>query len=200
MLQQAYGEDCVSRTQCHEWYQRFKSGRTSVEDDPKFGRPSTSMDEDHVEKVLAVIHQNRRLIVREVAEEAEICKSSCHLILTNKLKMHRVAEKFVPRLLTDALLIRKFLTKHEATIVPQPPYSSDLAPADFFLFPKLKSSLKGRRFQAVEETEENSIRDFRAIPQNTFQDALQNWKKTLEAVYQEWKGVLWRRQVWLICK
>ena len=122
MLQQAYGEDCVSRTQCHEWYQRFKSGRTSVEDDPKFGRPSTSMDEDHVEKVLAVIHQNRRLIVREVAEEAEICKSSCHLILTNKLKMHRVAEKFVPRLLTDALLIRKFLTKHEATIVPQPPF------------------------------------------------------------------------------
>ena len=38
MLQQAYGEDCLSRTQCHEWYQRFKSGRTSVEDDPKSGR------------------------------------------------------------------------------------------------------------------------------------------------------------------
>jgi len=34
MLQQAYGEDCLSRTQCHEWYQRFKSGRTSVEEDP----------------------------------------------------------------------------------------------------------------------------------------------------------------------
>ena len=23
MLQQAYGVDCLSRTQCHEWYQRF---------------------------------------------------------------------------------------------------------------------------------------------------------------------------------
>ena len=33
MLQHAYGEDCLSRTQCHEWYQRFKSGRTSIEDD-----------------------------------------------------------------------------------------------------------------------------------------------------------------------
>jgi len=55
MLQQVYGEDCLSRTQCHEWYQRFKSGRTSIEDDPKSGRPSTSMDDDHVEKVLAVI-------------------------------------------------------------------------------------------------------------------------------------------------
>ena len=69
MLQQAYGKDCLSRTQRHEWYQSFKSGRTSVEDDPKSGWPSTSMDDDHVEKVLAVIRQNRRLTVREVAEE-----------------------------------------------------------------------------------------------------------------------------------
>ena len=101
MLQQAYGEDCMSRTQCHEWYQRFKSDRTSIEDDPKSGRPSTSMDDDHFEKVLAVIRQNRRLTVREVAEEVGVCKSSCHLILTDKLKMRRVAAKFVPHLLTD---------------------------------------------------------------------------------------------------
>jgi len=72
-----------------------------------------------------------------------------------------------------SLLIREFLTKHETTVVAQPPYSPDLAPADFFLFPKLKS----RRFQTVEEIEENSIRDLRAIQQNTFQDAFQNWKK-----------------------
>jgi len=57
MLQQAYGEDCLSRTPCHEWHQRFKSGRTSIEDDPKSGRPSTSMDDDRVEKV-AVIRKN----------------------------------------------------------------------------------------------------------------------------------------------
>ena len=41
MLQQAYGEDCLSRTQCYEWYQRFKSGRTSIEGDPKSGRTSS---------------------------------------------------------------------------------------------------------------------------------------------------------------
>ena len=51
-----------------------------------------------------------------------------------------------------ALLIREFLTKHETTVVPQLPYPPDLAPAEFFLFPKLKSSLKGRRFQTIEET------------------------------------------------
>jgi len=155
MLQQAYGEDCLSRTQCHEWYQRFKSGRTSVEDDPKSGRPSTSMDDDRVEKVLAVIRQNRRLTVREVAEEVGICRSSCHLIFDRQTADASCCRKCVPRLLTDALLICEFLTKHETTVVPQPPYSPDLGPADFFLFSKLKSSLKGRRFQTVEEIEEN---------------------------------------------
>jgi len=94
------------------------------------------MDDDDAEKVLAVICQNRRPTVREVAEEVGICKRSCHLILTDKLQIRRVAAKFVPRLLTDALLIREFLTKHETIVVPQPLYSPDLAPADFFLFPK----------------------------------------------------------------
>jgi hypothetical protein len=69
MLKQAYGEDCLSRTQCYEWYQRFKSGKTSIEDDPKTGQPATSTDSDHVEKVRAVIRENRRLTVREVSEE-----------------------------------------------------------------------------------------------------------------------------------
>jgi hypothetical protein len=43
------------------------------------------------------------------------------------------------------------VTQHETTLDPQRPYSPDLALADFFLFTKLKSLLKGRRFESVEE-------------------------------------------------
>jgi hypothetical protein len=39
--------------------------------------------------------------VREVAEDCDISLGSCHNILTEKLGMHRVAAKVVPRLLTD---------------------------------------------------------------------------------------------------
>jgi len=60
------------------------------------------MDNNHVEKVFAVIRQNRRLTVHEVAEEVGTCKSSCHLILTDKLNMCCVAAKYVPCPLTDA--------------------------------------------------------------------------------------------------
>jgi len=62
-----------------------------------------------------------------------------------------------------SLIIREFLAKNETTVVPQPPYSPDLAPADFFLFPKLKCTLKGRRFESTEEIEENSLTELRAI-------------------------------------
>ena len=70
MLQQAYGERCLSPTQWHEFYRRFKLGRTFVVGDPKSGRHSTYTDDDPVERVLAMIRQNCHLSVREVALEA----------------------------------------------------------------------------------------------------------------------------------
>jgi hypothetical protein len=42
------------------------------------------MDDGHVQKVRALIRQNGRLTVREVAEEAGTCKSSCHQIMTDQ--------------------------------------------------------------------------------------------------------------------
>jgi hypothetical protein len=56
---------------------------------------------NHVARVRSVNHSNRRSTVRKVAEECDISLGSCHNNLTEKLGMHRVAAKLVPRLLTD---------------------------------------------------------------------------------------------------
>jgi len=37
MLQQAFGDECMSRTQCFERYSHFKTGRTSIDEDPRSG-------------------------------------------------------------------------------------------------------------------------------------------------------------------
>jgi len=79
-----------------------------------------------------------------------------------------------------SLLIRSYLAKHQTFVVPHPPHSPDLAPADFLLFPKLKTTLKGRRFQTVEDIQENVIRELRAITESAFQEAFQQWKKRWE--------------------
>ena len=52
-------------------------------------------------------------------------------------------------------LIKSFLVKHQITQVTQPPYSPDLAPCHFWLFPKLKSPLKRKRFQTISKIQEN---------------------------------------------
>ena len=44
-----------------------------------------------------------------------------------------------------------FWQKTKCLVIPYPPYSPDLAPCDFFLFPKMKLKLKGRQFDTIEE-------------------------------------------------
>ena len=51
--------------------------------------------------------------------------------------------------------VKSFLAKHQITQVTQPHYNLDLVPCDFWLFPKLKSPLKGKRFQTIDEIQEN---------------------------------------------
>jgi transposase len=79
-----------------------------------------------------------------------------------------------------SLLIRSYLAKHQISVVPHPPYSPDLARGDFFLFPKLKTTLKRHRFEIIDEIQENAKREQRAITESAIQEAFQQWKKHWE--------------------
>ena len=54
-------------------------------------------------------------------------------------------------------LVQSFLAKRQITQVTQPSYSPDMAPCHFWLFPKLKLPLKGKRFQTIDEIQENTM-------------------------------------------
>ncbi|XP_014476037.1 PREDICTED: putative uncharacterized protein FLJ37770, partial [Dinoponera quadriceps] len=62
-------------------------------------RPSTSTTDENIDEVKKIVLANRRITVREVAEDLNISIGSCHSIFTNDLGMRRVAAKFVPKLL-----------------------------------------------------------------------------------------------------
>jgi len=76
--------------------------------------------------------------------------------------------------------LSQFLTKNNMTVVPHPPYSPDLAPCDFNLFPKMKLQMKGRRFDTIEEIQEESQRVLGTITKWDFQGCLQAWQKRWE--------------------
>jgi hypothetical protein len=55
-------------------------------------------------------------------------------------------------------------------------FSPDLAPNDFWLLPKIKSTLKGPRFQDTEEIQNNVMTALKAIPQQQFQKCFEQWQ------------------------
>ena len=73
----------------------------------------------------------------------------------------QLCHKNVPTHTSGAM--QSFLAKHQITQVTQPHYNPDLAPWDFWLFPKLKSPLKGKIFQTIDQIQENTTEQLMAI-------------------------------------
>jgi histone-lysine N-methyltransferase SETMAR len=71
----------------------------------------------------------------------------------------------------------EFVTNNNMIIVPHPPYSLDLTPCDFTLFPKLKMKLKGRHFETVSDIQRESQVILNSIEENYFHGPLEKLKK-----------------------
>ena len=96
--------------------------------------------------------------------------------------------------LTD-LSVKQFSVSKEITTLHHPPYSPDLAPCDFFLYPKLKGILKGTRFQGVEDIKTRVTRHLKTIIKE-FSQCFKAWSKRMEKYIKanEW-GIFQRGQV-----
>lgn len=77
----------------------------------------------------------------------------------------------------SAFVIRDHFAKNSTNIVPQPLFSPDLAPCDFWLFSKLKILLRGHCFECIEEIERESLRALKDIPVEAFSECFEDWQK-----------------------
>ena len=68
------------------------------------------------------------------------------------------------------------------TTVPQPPYSPDLAPGDFWLFPKLKEKRRGCRYETIENMKEAVTKVIDTLTQEDFHGALQKLLKRYKCI------------------
>lgn len=79
-----------------------------------------------------------------------------------------------------AKTVRTILCEFRWEILSHPPYSPDLAPSDFFLFPKLKEHLKGIRFQSINEAKKEVVTWFtRQVPE-FYEEGIYRWKHRLQ--------------------
>ncbi|KAJ4451389.1 hypothetical protein ANN_02851 [Periplaneta americana] len=107
---------------------------------------------------------------------------------TTLLLKYELLESKSARLPTT-FIVQDFLEKNKMATIPHPPYSPDLAPSDFFLFPKMKINLKGRRFQTVEEIQAKSQKVLNKLSKKGLPDGIQYLEEALGAVYTH-KGTI----------
>jgi len=100
MLKLFYGGAAVTMKVVYKWFERFRNGYESVEDEERSGRPSTSKTQENVEKVSEMIRSNGRMIITEISEDLNISYGSVQNILTTDMKMRWVSAKCFLRVLT----------------------------------------------------------------------------------------------------
>ena len=72
-------------------------------------------------------------------------------------------------------IVTAFLKKKKVTVLPHPPYSPDLAPYDFFLFPKLKAFLAGRKYQSRQALGSDIHQYLITVPKSAYRGAFKKW-------------------------
>jgi histone-lysine N-methyltransferase SETMAR len=79
-----------------------------------------------------------------------------------------------------SVFVKDFLAKNNVTRLEHPPYSPDLAAVDFYLFPRLKSAMKRRRFCDATDIINNAKDELKRLSQSGLQECLQQ-------LYSRWQ-------------
>ena len=124
-----------------------------------------------------MIRSNRRLSIREIAEDLNISYGSVQNILTTDLNMSRVSAKFYNAQCHTSLLVQQFSSNKNIMVCPHPPYSPDLASYDFWLFPKVKMTMKGKRFESIQDIEAATTAQLKTLKKEDFQNCFRKWQE-----------------------
>jgi hypothetical protein len=121
-----------------QWFVHFQEGRESVEDDSRPGQPVSAWSIENVEKVSAFVMQDRQITTTLLAaEHLGYMKEVARQILERDLQKRKICSRFV----------EQFLASKSICVIQHPPYSPNLAPADFSFLPEGETGPKRRVFQ-----------------------------------------------------
>jgi histone-lysine N-methyltransferase SETMAR len=99
-LKAVYDDTALSRKTVYRWIERFESGRESISDEQRKGRPKVVSDKVHVEVIQQMILNDRRVTLETLSENSGISHGSVFNIIHNELLMSKVSCRWVPRMLS----------------------------------------------------------------------------------------------------
>ena len=72
-------------------------------------------------------------------------------------------------------VVKSFLASEKVKVLNHPPYSPDLSPCDFFLFPRLKKMLPGNKYTSRSSLGSAIYRCLQQIPKEDYICAFRDW-------------------------
>ena len=79
-------------------------------------------------------------------------------------------------------IVDEFIESSHLRKAPQPEYSPDVAPSDFFLFGYVKHMLEGKHYASEDELYDDIVEILMNIPSDVLKSSYRDWIKRLEAV------------------
>ena len=77
-------------------------------------------------------------------------------------------------------VVKSFLAPEKVKVLNYPPYSPDLSPCGFFLFPRLKKMLSGNKYMSRSSLGSAVYQCLQQIPKEDYLSAFRDWVKGLQ--------------------
>lgn len=182
-----YSYDPQTKMQSSQWKTRLVSPR------PKKGR----MEKSRTKSMLILFFDIKGVLLMEFLPQGATVNAAFYEGVLKRLR-EAIRQKRPEKWKNGWLLhhdnapshtsfkILNFLARHNITCVNHPPYSPDMAPCDFWVFPKLKANLKGERFQTIEEIQAVTKAQLRQFKPEEFRKCFETfwvkrWKNCVES-------------------
>jgi transposase len=72
MLERAYKEAALGKTQVYEWFSRFRNGELSLADQPRSGQSSTSRTDENIARIRELILEDHCRTIDELVDLSDM--------------------------------------------------------------------------------------------------------------------------------
>ena len=101
MLYTAFGASCMNRASVFEWHKWFKEGRESVRDDKRRWRSKEVRTLELIGQIKNFMDIYSRISIETISAQFDVSLGTVHTIIPEELKLRKICEKFVPRVLRE---------------------------------------------------------------------------------------------------
>ncbi len=175
-LKKVFCNECASRDRVFEWACRFKKG-TSVYDDERPGVP-VRMQRSQMKVMLVPFFDVHGIVHHKFVPPHQTVTAKFYLEVLGRLYERELC-KCVSWQCTCTFISygTRIFGGKKYSHVATPTLQHRPCNCNFFLFTKLKSLLKGMRFDNLEEIKANTTRVLKALTSSDFKSGLKAWER-----------------------